>query len=213
MLTGWQYVAGAVSFLIFVGLIGNAIYQVINAVRPHNGTKFEGPAQTGTAEILSAQGGLYFGGRTALCRIGLRVEIPGHPPYDVTVNTRADMGALAAMQRPGATVGVEVDSTNPQRVRIDFSQPMPMPQAGWWGSHPPAPAGMNYGEHPPFNAPQPPPGSPYGYMSPGMRMYIRVMWLIVGFGFVAAVVALVVAGIHDPKLVVDTIVEKVFHRG
>jgi hypothetical protein len=42
-------------------------------------------------------------------------------------------------------------------------------------------------------------------------MYIRVMWGLVGFGFIVAAVVLVVMAINNPHLVFDTIVEKLFH--
>jgi hypothetical protein len=170
----WQYVALPFSALIFLGLIGNAVYQVVNAARPRKEPAFDGPALPGTAQVLSAQGGLYFGGRAVLCRMGLRVGIPGRPPYDVTVKKRLDMDAFSAMQ-PGATVAVEVDSANPEKVRIVSPQPMPPPQAGWPGS-----------------APTPVAGSTSGTLSPGVRMYIRVLWGLMAFGFVAAIIVLVV---------------------
>jgi hypothetical protein len=56
------------------------------------------------------------------CRIALRVEIPGLPPYDATSSNGDFMTAaeITAVQ-PGQTVTVDIDSTNPQDVWIDFS--------------------------------------------------------------------------------------------
>jgi hypothetical protein len=62
---------------------------------------FRGPALSGSAEILSAarEGGLKpvftsNGYRGVLCRIGLRVQLPGRAPYDATVSTSVESGVL-----------------------------------------------------------------------------------------------------------------------
>ncbi|ORV93926.1 hypothetical protein AWC11_04460 [Mycobacterium interjectum] len=182
--SGWQYVAIPFSFLVFAALIGNFVYLVVNALRPHRGPAFAGPALAGTAQVLSARGAIYFGGRSTVYRVGLRVAIPGHPPYDTKVTTRVEMGAIAAVQ-PGATVAVQVDSSDPKKVRIDLGQPAP-PPAAWAGSAPPAGV-VGYGGHAPSGAT--PPGSP---MSPAIRLYIRILWLLIGLGFIAALVTLVI---------------------
>ena len=85
----------------------------------------KGPALTGTAQILSVEqstGPMREGLNLAL-RIGLRVEVPGRQPYDVAVKRTVDLNHLARVQT-GATIPVQVDATNPQKVRIDFSQPI-----------------------------------------------------------------------------------------
>ena len=113
--------------------------------RARRTAKFRGPALTGTAQVLSAArggglAGLFAGGYSGnvMCKIALRVEIPGRPPYDVTVKTLVGSRTLGALcvdgqrwepgqpwhVRPGTTVAVEVDSANPENVRIDFGEPM-----------------------------------------------------------------------------------------
>ena len=68
------------------------------------------------------------------CLIGLRVEVPGRQPYDVTVRQDFLPWTMAAIQ-PGRTVAVEVDSVNPLNVRIDLGQPIHrLPRAGLSGS-------------------------------------------------------------------------------
>jgi hypothetical protein len=51
------------------------------------------------------------------------VEIPGHQPYDVEVERDIHHIHVPRVQ-PGATIPVLVDPANPQRVRIEFSQPI-----------------------------------------------------------------------------------------
>lgn len=131
-------------------------------------TKVRGPAQTGTAKVLSVRKiGWAVGNppnQRSACRIGLRVEIPGGEPYEVTVHQNFEPYVLGMAVVPGRTVPVQVEEANPQHVRIDLSQPIPSqsgsdgstrrvvnlpprvtfnqsswsPQAGWSGSPPPA---------------------------------------------------------------------------
>ena len=85
----------------------------------------KGPALTGVAQILSVQqttGPMREGMNLAL-RIGLRVQVPGRQPYDVTVKRTVQLNHLARVQ-PGATIPVSVDPTRPENVRIDFNQPI-----------------------------------------------------------------------------------------
>jgi hypothetical protein len=87
--------------------------------------KIRGPALTGTARVLSMKrAGLLDNDHRPHVRMKLSVEIPGHEPYDVAVERSVDNIYLPRVQ-PGATMPVQVDSANPQRVRIDFSQPVP----------------------------------------------------------------------------------------
>ena len=58
-----------------------------------------------------------------MLRIGLMVEVPGREPYDVTVKPSVQFIHLARVQ-PGATIPVQVDATNPQKVLIDFNEPI-----------------------------------------------------------------------------------------
>ena len=131
----WLYVAYG---LPVCGLI---IYFLVRARRRRRAAQFEGPAVTGTAQVLSAAresglGGLLQSSHSAvMSRIGLRVEIPGRPPYDVTVSRPIDSHMLTALcvdgqrwgpgqqwhVKPDMTLPVQVDSANPEDVRIDFS--------------------------------------------------------------------------------------------
>jgi hypothetical protein len=72
-----------------------------------------------TARVLSLDWGGAKSGVWYVCRIGLRVELVGSEPYDVTVQQRVEAVRLAAVQ-PGATVAVRVDPANPLIVGIDF---------------------------------------------------------------------------------------------
>lgn len=79
--------------------------------------RFKGAALTGIARIQSLQStGTVINDRY-VCKIGLRVEIPGREPYDTTVREAIHPISMAAMQ-PGSVVGVQVDSGDPQKVRI-----------------------------------------------------------------------------------------------
>jgi hypothetical protein len=93
-------------------------------VRLGRDPKIKGPALTGTAQVLTvARRGFAVGNypaRSAL-RIGLRVEIPGRQPYDVTIQQAFVPWAIPEV---GMTVPVEVEAANPQNVRIDLSRPM-----------------------------------------------------------------------------------------
>jgi hypothetical protein len=104
--------------------------------------KIRGPALTGTAQILSVQHttGPSEEGRNLPLGIGLRVQVPGHQPYDVTVKRTVDLIHVARVQT-GATFPVQVDATNPQKVRIDFNQPItPQAQSSGWPLAPLGPA-------------------------------------------------------------------------
>lgn len=180
----------------------------VATVRWRAGPKIKGPALTGTARVLGTakmpQLGLmpYY-----VCSTSLRVEVPGREPYDVIIMGRIPKRLFPDLERGGGTVAVQVDSTNPERVRIDFTQPVP--QAGSSSSaFPPASESMSYGEQPPFNAPRSSPGppltgrkkvdqwlvseSPYDHSTPeyrkGIRKYQRVMWRVIGVSVIAALV-------------------------
>jgi hypothetical protein len=142
----YGYVASTVSAVVLIGLpIGFLIYSFVSASRRRRAAQFKGPALTGTAQVLSAAregglGGLLQGSHTAvMCRIGLRVEIPGRPQYDVTVSRSVGSHLLVVLcvdgqrwepgqqwqVKPGMTFPVQVDSANPENVRIDFSSALP----------------------------------------------------------------------------------------
>lgn len=90
----------------------------------HRQPTISGAALAGTGRVLSLEssyGGS--GGDVATsCKIGLRVEVPGSAPYDVTILRNVPHLHLPRVQ-PGATVQVHVDPSDPRKVRIDFDGP------------------------------------------------------------------------------------------
>ncbi len=103
--------------------------------RRHRNPKIRGPALTGTAQVLSVKKTYNWAGNFALnhkeffetyfggedfdktFQMELRVEVPGRQPYDVTV--KRDFAQIRTGRlRPGETFPVEVDPTNPQKIRI-----------------------------------------------------------------------------------------------
>lgn len=81
--------------------------------------RFAGGALTGTARILSVHStGTTINDRY-VCKITLSVEIPGRERYEATVRQAIPRISMAVIQ-PGLIVGVRVDSTRPQQVRIEF---------------------------------------------------------------------------------------------
>jgi hypothetical protein len=131
----WLWLAYAVPVC---GLIA---YFYIRARRRRRPEPFEGQPLAGTARVLSAAragglGGLLQGSHSAVSsRIELRVEIPGHPPYDHTFFRSLDSHLLGALcvdgqrwgpgqtwqVKPDLTLPVQVDSANLDDVRVDFS--------------------------------------------------------------------------------------------
>ena len=110
------FVIGAIAWGIWVTFIGS------------RETKIRGPALTGTARVLSvktrgAVGDPLQGAQRAVGRIRLRVEVPGREPYEATARQNFRPWVYGSIQI-GRTVAVLVDSINPQRVRIDLSQPI-----------------------------------------------------------------------------------------
>jgi hypothetical protein len=79
--------------------------------------RFEGPALTGTARVESLKGTSIETGSSHLCDFRLLVDVPGHSPYDVSLSWPVHPVNIPRVQ-PGATVPVEVDSANLQKVRI-----------------------------------------------------------------------------------------------
>ena len=114
----------AYSGALFGLLIGAGIFFFVSNERMRRARQFKGPALSGTAQVVSAAPltaleANYLGIQVVtgrLCRLGLRVEIPGRPPYDATV--------LAPLMQQGTRLAVWVDSVNPENVRIDFNQPI-----------------------------------------------------------------------------------------
>jgi hypothetical protein len=195
--------SGFLSAAYPLGLFGVPVFLMIRAKR-RGAHKLEGTVLAGTAQALSARREPGLGGLLArLFRIGRRVEIPGRSPYDVTVTTRLDDRSLVALcvegQRwepggpwhgnPGTTFAVEVDSANPENVRI-VSPSMP-PQTGsssWPAQTVP---GTGYEAQSPFNGTQPTrrfwydnaDGSPRA-MSPRARTLMHVFLAVCVVGFV-----------------------------
>ena len=136
-------VGGIVFGFIAIGVvILFLVLMFVARARLRRAEQFEGPAVTGTAQLLSADraGGLaglavdsVVGNRGVMsaARIGLRVQIPGRPPYDVTVTTRVRNTWLYKARRwPSGTYVVQVDSANPERVR--FNDLQTWPPRGWY---------------------------------------------------------------------------------
>lgn len=91
--------------------------------------KIRGPVLTGTAQVLSLRqfGSVGEQAGMQICRIRLRVSIPGHEPYDATVWRNIAPWNLGAVAR-GSTVAVDVSAKNPKKVQIGRSQ---RPQTDW----------------------------------------------------------------------------------
>lgn len=91
--------------------------------------KIRGPALTGTAQVLAVRtlGAVATYPRRVVCRIRLRVDVPGHEPYEATARQNFTPRVLDARIHTGGTVAVRVDSSNPKHVLVDFSQPIHHP--------------------------------------------------------------------------------------
>jgi hypothetical protein len=112
-------------WIVAVIVISLTTYGLITSRKRYK-PKFRGPSLTGTARVLSVERIARVEGPEHPLRIGLRVEILGRQPYDVAVDRYVDIIHVPRLQ-PGAIVPVQVDSANPQNVRIDFNQPMTGP--------------------------------------------------------------------------------------
>jgi hypothetical protein len=91
--------------------------------------KIRGPALTGMAQILSVRtlGAVGTYPRRVVCRIRLRVDVPGREPYEAVARQNFTPWVLDARIHPGATAAVRVNSGNPKHVQIDLSQPVHHP--------------------------------------------------------------------------------------
>jgi hypothetical protein len=143
------YVPVAVVFVVAMVI---AIGAVIRNVRQFSSVTAADPFLTsgtpGTARVLSADWTGAVINLEYVCRIGLRVQIPGRQTYDVNIEQRVDPVRMAALQ-PGTTVAVRVDPADPHSVRIDFSQPTQAPGAESHGAPPTAAAlAQAYGQSP-----------------------------------------------------------------
>ena len=57
-----------------------------------------------------------------VCNIGLRVQLPAQPAYDVIIKQSVPITAMARVN-PGATIGVKVDPAEQTKVVIDWQSP------------------------------------------------------------------------------------------
>ncbi len=72
----------------------------------------------GTAQVLSVKStGTILENTAYVCKIALRVQVPGREPYDVTIKQPIDVSDMSLVQ-PGETVSVQVAAKNPRKVRI-----------------------------------------------------------------------------------------------
>ncbi|HTQ18294.1 hypothetical protein [Mycobacterium sp.] len=109
---GWDWFSVLLTVVIIAVIIGPFIVRRMRQIR--------GPVLTGTAQVLSLRqfgSGAVNGPPRQICRFRLRVEIPGQEPYEVAHWQNVGAWELAAVA-PGETVAVEVDATNPKKVRI-----------------------------------------------------------------------------------------------
>jgi hypothetical protein len=119
----WPWSTTVIVIVVIAAVIGPFAVRQMRKIR--------GPVLTGTAQVLSLRQFGSVGERAGrqICRIRLRVAIPGHEPYDATVWRNIapwNLGAVA----PGSTVAVDVSATNPKKVRLGRSQPI-RPQTLW----------------------------------------------------------------------------------
>jgi hypothetical protein len=124
------------TYLIVVGVVAMIAWGIIMTWVGREG-KIRGPALTGTAQILSVRtlGAVAAYPRRVVCRVRLRVDVPGHEPYETTARQNFTPWVLDAHIHAGGTVAVRVNSTNPKHVQIDLSRPVHHPpQAGSAGS-------------------------------------------------------------------------------
>jgi hypothetical protein len=110
-------------FGVPIGVVTLGLYMFIRAWR----IPMRGPTLRGTAEIVSLRRLRFAVGTSGFqrkpYRIGLRVQIPGREPYDVTIRQNIEPWMLGFATQAGATVPVQVQAANPQNVRIYFNQP------------------------------------------------------------------------------------------
>jgi hypothetical protein len=108
--------------LIAVG-VAAAVIQGRRTNRRLRNPEIRGPALRGRARVLSVEQLPGSEAHPIVLRIGLRVEVPGHPVYDVKIERSVQVIHVSRLQT-GAIFPVWVDETNPEKVRIDFIQLM-----------------------------------------------------------------------------------------
>ena len=97
--------------------------------------KIRGPVVAGTAQVLSLKqfGSVAVNGPARIvCRFRLRVQVFGREPYEVAHWQNFapwELGGVA----PGRTVSVEVEETNPKRLRIGPPSRQSQPTQGYAG--------------------------------------------------------------------------------
>ena len=140
----WHFVQVGGGVALLIGIVAVFLHIQLRAVR--YGKSFRGPALDGTAEVLAAarrpvQPAFVFSNsrRAVLCDLQLRVQLPGHEPYEAAVVAPIDSDALVDLcvdgqrwelsqpwkLKPHKVFRVQVDSTNLQLVRVDFRRPIP----------------------------------------------------------------------------------------
>jgi hypothetical protein len=116
--------------LIVLGVVAGLVWGWVRSAKSSlSQRQIRGPALTGTARALSVkeghqdiESGFWRKAPAGIwCKIGLRVEVPGREPYDVTVRRWFVSSATPA---EGDAWVVQVAVANPRRVRVDFDQPI-----------------------------------------------------------------------------------------
>lgn len=78
----------------------------------------------GTATVMSIEPtGTVINDMYYVCRIGLRVQLPAQPTYDVMIQQSVPITAMARVN-PGSTIGVKVDPVDNTKTVIDWSAPV-----------------------------------------------------------------------------------------
>jgi len=78
----------------------------------------------GTATVMSCEPtGTVINDMYYVCSIGLRVQLPAQPSYDVMIQQSVPITAMARMS-PGTTIGVKVDPVDNTKTVIDWSAPV-----------------------------------------------------------------------------------------
>jgi hypothetical protein len=119
------------STALFVVLIAGT--PILGPVIVRQMRKIRGPVVAGTAQVLSLKqfGSVAVNGPARLvCRFRLRVQVPGREPYEVAHWQNFPPWELGGVA-PGRTVSVEVDETNPKRLRIGRSSRQRPPTEGY----------------------------------------------------------------------------------
>jgi hypothetical protein len=116
----------AAAGMLMLALIGSSVGIPLTFWWMFRKPKFRGNAVAGTAQVVSLRriGSMMQNSLVPqiMCRIGLRVQVPGSEPYDVKIWKGWAPWAMDSIQ-PGRTVAVEVDSADPKKIRIGSPSP------------------------------------------------------------------------------------------